>query len=149
MREQITRVTNRNEAFHGFAGWLMFDGKLIGQNDPDYQEKVIKFNELLANCVMYSTALDVTDAANDIAAEGQSVDLGDLATVSPYSTHTVRTGPSTPPRRTTCRTPAWISHRGCCSPRPRHDLVRGRHDERACTNPGAESADPRLLQPAV
>jgi hypothetical protein len=87
---QITRVTNRNEAFHGFAGWLMFGGKLIGHNDPDYQEKVIKFNELLANCVMYSTALDITDAANDIAAEGQSVDVDDLATVSPYITHTVR-----------------------------------------------------------
>jgi hypothetical protein len=60
-------------------------GKLIGQNDPDHQEKVIKFNELLANCVMYSTALDITDAANDIAAEGQPVDLDDLATVSPTS----------------------------------------------------------------
>ena len=71
LREQITQVTNRNEAFHGFAGWLMFGGRLIGHNDPDYQEKVIKFNELLANCVMYSTALDITGAANDIAAEGQ------------------------------------------------------------------------------
>ncbi|WP_248958473.1 Tn3 family transposase [Sphaerisporangium perillae] len=90
LREQITRVTNRNEAFHGFADWLMFGGKLIGHNDPDYQEKVIKFNELLANCVMYSTALDITDSANEIAAEGQPVDLDDLATVSPYITHTVR-----------------------------------------------------------
>ncbi|MEU0479504.1 Tn3 family transposase [Streptosporangium sp. NPDC006013] len=90
LREQITQVTNRNEAFHGFADWLMFGGKLIGHNDPDYQEKVIKFNELLANCVMYSTALDITDAANDIAAEGHPVDLDDLATVSPYITHTVR-----------------------------------------------------------
>ena len=68
----------------------MFGGKLIGHNDPDYQEKAIKFNELLANCVMYSTALDITDAANHIAAEGQSVDPDDLATVSPYITHTVR-----------------------------------------------------------
>jgi TnpA family transposase len=90
LREQITQVTNRNEAFHGFAGWLMFGGKLICHNDPGYQEKVIKFNELLANCVMYSTALDITGAANDIAAEGHSVDPDDLATVSPYITHTVR-----------------------------------------------------------
>ncbi|MFI0451935.1 hypothetical protein [Actinomadura sp. 6N118] len=29
-------------------------------------------------------------AANDVAAEGQSVDADDLATVSPYITHTVR-----------------------------------------------------------
>ncbi|MFI0486529.1 Tn3 family transposase [Actinomadura sp. 9N215] len=90
LREQITQVTNRNEAFHGFADWLMFGGKLIGHNDPDHQEKVVKFNELIANCVIYSTACDITDAANDVAAEGQSVDLDDLATVSPYLTHTVR-----------------------------------------------------------
>ncbi|TDC50519.1 DUF4158 domain-containing protein [Actinomadura sp. KC345] len=90
LREQITLVTNRNEAFHGFADWLMFGGKLIGHNDPDHQEKVVKFNELIANCVIYSTACDITDAANDVAAEGQSVDLDDLATVSPYITHTVR-----------------------------------------------------------
>ena len=51
----------------------MFGGNLIGHNDPDYQEKIVKFNELLANCVMYSTACDITDAANDIAAEGERV----------------------------------------------------------------------------
>ena len=89
LREQITAVTNRNEAFHGFADWLMFGGKLIGHNDPDYQEKVVKFNELIANCVIYSTACDIT-AANAIAAEGEPVDPADLATVSPYITHTVR-----------------------------------------------------------
>ncbi|MEU4704535.1 Tn3 family transposase [Nonomuraea dietziae] len=105
LREQITQVTNRNEAFHGFADWLMFGGKLIGHNDPDHQEKVVKFNELIANCVIYSTACDITDAANDIAAEGRPVDLDDLATISPYITHTVRrfgnwTLDLTPPEQT-------------------------------------------------
>lgn len=105
LREQITQVTNRNEAFHGFADWLMFGGKLIGHNDPEHQEKVVKFNELIANCVIYSTACDITDAANDIAAEGRPVDLDDLATISPYITHTVRrfgnwTLDLTPPEQT-------------------------------------------------
>lgn len=90
LREQITAITNRNESFHGFADWLMFGGKLIGHNDPDYQEKVVKFNELMANCVVYSTAVNITDAANDLAAEGREIDLDDLATISPYITHTVR-----------------------------------------------------------
>ncbi|MET7462980.1 Tn3 family transposase [Nonomuraea sp. NPDC005501] len=45
---------------------------------------------LIVNCVIYSTACDITDAANNIAAEGRPVDLDDLATVSPYLTHTVR-----------------------------------------------------------
>ncbi|MEU6726665.1 transposase [Nonomuraea wenchangensis] len=90
LREQITAIINRNEAFHGFADWLMFGGKLIGHNDPDYHEKIIKFNELLANCVIYSTACDITDAANAVAAEGRPVDPDNLATISPYITHVIR-----------------------------------------------------------
>ena len=39
---------------------------------------------------MYSTACDITDAANDIAAVGERVDPADLATIWPYITHTVR-----------------------------------------------------------
>ncbi|GAA2324963.1 hypothetical protein GCM10010149_92980 [Nonomuraea roseoviolacea subsp. roseoviolacea] len=85
LRERITQVTNRNEAFHGFADWSMFGGKLIGHNDPDHQEKVVKFNELIAHCVSYSTACDLTDAANDTAAEGRTVGLDDLATILPAS----------------------------------------------------------------
>ncbi|MBE1559812.1 TnpA family transposase [Nonomuraea africana] len=90
LREQITAITNRTEAFHGFADWLMFGGKLISHNDPDHHEKVVKFNELLANCVIYSNACDLTDATNALAAEGHPVDLDDLATISPYITHTIR-----------------------------------------------------------
>jgi hypothetical protein len=74
LRVQITAITNRTEAFHGFATHLMIGGRLIGHNAPDYQERVVKFNELIANCAIYSTALDITDAANALAAEGHLVD---------------------------------------------------------------------------
>jgi hypothetical protein len=67
----------------------MFGGKLIGHNDPDHQEKVVKFNELIANCVIYSNACDIIDAANALAAEGHPVDLDDLATTSLYITRTI------------------------------------------------------------
>ena len=90
LREQITAITNRTENFHKFAAHLMIGGQLIGHNDPDYQERVVKFNELIANAAIYSTALDITDAANDLAADGHPVDLDDLATVSPYITRTIR-----------------------------------------------------------
>ena len=68
----------------------MFGGQLIGHNDPDYQERIVKFNELIANCAIYSTALDITDAANDLAADGHPVDPDDLATITPYITRTIR-----------------------------------------------------------
>ncbi|WP_026218165.1 Tn3 family transposase [Embleya scabrispora] len=38
LRVRITAITNRTEAFHGFATHLMIGGRLIGHNDPDYQE---------------------------------------------------------------------------------------------------------------
>lgn len=90
LREQITAITNKAEAFHGFSTWLRFGGETIGRNDPEYQEKVVKFNELLANCVIYQTACDITAAANALAAGGHPVEPDDLATVTPYMTHTVR-----------------------------------------------------------
>lgn len=90
LREQITAVTNKNEAFHGYSEWLMIGGKLIGHNDPEHQERVIKFNELMANCAIYSTALDITDVVNQFAAEGHPVDTDDPATITPYITHTIR-----------------------------------------------------------
>ena len=90
MREQITAVTNKTEAYHGFSEWLRFGGEVIGRNDPDYQEKIVKFNELLANCVIYQNACDITAAANVLAADGHPVDPDDLATIAPYITHTIR-----------------------------------------------------------
>jgi hypothetical protein len=90
LREQITAITNKAEAFHGFSAWLRFGGEAIGRNDPDYQEKIIKFNELLANCVIYSNACDITAAANALASDGHPIDTDDLATISPYITHTIR-----------------------------------------------------------
>jgi TnpA family transposase len=90
LREQITAITNKAEGFHNYSEWLMIGGKLIGHNDPEHQERVIKFNELVANCAIYSTALDITDAANQLAAEGYPVDTDDLATITPYIQHTIR-----------------------------------------------------------
>lgn len=90
MREQVTAVTNKTEAYHGFSEWLRFGGDTIGRNDPDYQEKIVKFNQLLANCVIYQNACDITVAANALAADGHPVEPDDLATISPYITHTIR-----------------------------------------------------------
>ena len=46
----------------------------------------MKFNELLANCVIYQNACDITAAANALAADGHPVDPDDLATIAPYIT---------------------------------------------------------------
>jgi TnpA family transposase len=53
LREQITATTNKVEAYNGFSKWLFFGGDgVIADNDPEEQEKVIKYNDLVANAVM-------------------------------------------------------------------------------------------------
>lgn len=67
---------------------------MLQDNDPDHQEKTIKFNELLANCLISYTAVDITRMANDLIDEGWEVDPVDLATVTPYITSkTAASGP--------------------------------------------------------
>jgi TnpA family transposase len=91
LRDSIAVVTNRMEAFNGFAKWLQFgnDG-VLAANDPEVQEKLVKFNALLANLVIYHLTVDITAAVNELVAEGWSVDPDDLATISPYLQGKVR-----------------------------------------------------------
>ncbi|MFE2184899.1 Tn3 family transposase [Streptomyces sp. NPDC059455] len=90
LRESIQAMTNKVEAFHKFSNWLMFASDVLQDNDPDHQEKAIKFNELLANCLIVHTAVDITKVANDLIEEGWEVDPVDLATVTPYITSKTR-----------------------------------------------------------
>jgi len=92
LRETITVITNRVESFHRFATWFGFgaEGGVLATNDPVYQEKLIKFNQLVANCCLYSTAVDLTAAVNQLLADGWTIEADDVATLSPLITHTIR-----------------------------------------------------------
>lgn len=94
LRTSITAITNRVESFHNFAQWLSFGNTgIIGHNDPDHMEKVVKFNELLANCVIFYNAAALTDILNQLAADGHPVTSDDIAALSPYTTkHVLRFG---------------------------------------------------------
>jgi len=106
LREQVTAVTNKTEAFHGFAAWLRFGGEAIGRNDPDYQEKIVKFNELLANCVIYGTACDSprwSTRAPPTATRSTPTIWPPSSPTSPTPCADSGTGCSTSPRRRLCR----------------------------------------------
>lgn len=54
LREQITATTNKVEAYNGFSKWLLFGGEgVIADNDPEEREKVIKYNDLVVNDVIF------------------------------------------------------------------------------------------------
>lgn len=92
LRETITVITNRVESFHRFASWFGFGAEdgVLATNDPFYQEKLIKFNQLVANCCLYSTALDLTGVINQLHADGCTIAADDVAAISPLITHTIR-----------------------------------------------------------
>ena len=90
LRESITVVTNRVESFHNFSKWLSFgNAGVLADNDPEHMEKIIKFNELLANCVIFYNAVQLTHVLNQLAAEGHPAQREHAAALSPYTTKQV------------------------------------------------------------
>jgi TnpA family transposase len=90
LREQITAATNKAESYNAFSGWLAFGSEVIERNDPAEQEKMIKFNSLLANCAIFHTALDMTAVIRELIAEGRRVDRDELASTAPYITERIK-----------------------------------------------------------
>ena len=91
LREQITATTNKVEAYNGFSKWLFFGGDgVIADNDPEEQEKVIKYNDLVANAVIFQTVVDQTRILRMLKEEGFSINREDVATLSPYVTSHIK-----------------------------------------------------------
>jgi TnpA family transposase len=91
MRKQITEMTNKVESYNGFAGWLFFGGEgIIAENDPEEQEKIIKYNDLVANAVIFQNVVDVSRALRELIAEGYPVKREDVAALSPYLTRHIK-----------------------------------------------------------
>jgi TnpA family transposase len=87
LRARTTAATNKAESYNNFAAWCRFgNGGVIADNDPDEQEKIVKFSTLLANCVVFHTTVDMIAALRDLIAEGWTITAEDLAVLSPYLT---------------------------------------------------------------
>jgi TnpA family transposase len=87
LRQQITETTNKVEAYNGFAKWLFFGGEgIIAENDPEEQEKMIKYNDLVANAVIFHNVVDQSRILSTLLTEGFPVLRADVATLSPYPT---------------------------------------------------------------
>src|SRR5215510_10229895 len=87
LRQQITDRTNKVEAYNGFAKWLFFGGEgIIAENDPEEQEKMIKYNDLVANAVIFHNVIDQSRVLTELIAEGFPVEVEDVRTLSPYLT---------------------------------------------------------------
>lgn len=85
LRRKITATTNKVEAYNGFSKWLFFGGDgIINDNDPEQQEKSIKYGDLVANAVIFQNVVDLTAVIRQLRREGYYVDPDDLSVLSPY-----------------------------------------------------------------
>lgn len=91
LRQQITAMTNKMESYNGFAKWFFFgnDG-ILGENDPEEQEKFIKYNDLVANAVIFQNVIDLSRALRELIAEGYPVQREDVQALSPYLTRHIK-----------------------------------------------------------
>jgi TnpA family transposase len=87
LRQEITACTNIVEGYHHFLDWLFFGKQgVITENDPQEQEKRLKYLDLVASAVILQNAVDISYAIQSLSAEGQKIERLSLATLSPYLT---------------------------------------------------------------
>jgi TnpA family transposase len=90
LRQHVTGTTNKIESYNGFSKWLSFGGEVIGENDPDEQQKHLRYNDLVATAVILQNTVDMARIVADLKREGWKVSPADLAFLSPYQTSTVK-----------------------------------------------------------
>jgi ribosomal protein L30E len=59
---------------------------VITENCRDEQRKVIKYNHLVANCLIFHNVCSLTKLIGQLQEEGESIQQSALACVSPYRT---------------------------------------------------------------
>ena len=90
LRRTIQAATNKSETFNRFVQWLFFGGEgLIAENDRDRQRKLIKYNHLVANCLIFHNVQAQTRILRQLAEEGEEFDDATLSRLSPYLTEHV------------------------------------------------------------
>jgi TnpA family transposase len=85
LRSTIQAATNKSESFNDFVQWLAFGGAgVIAENDRAQQRKVIKYNHLLANCLIFHNVCMMTRVLHRLRAEGVPVEADTIAALSPF-----------------------------------------------------------------
>jgi TnpA family transposase len=84
LRSPIQAATNKSESFNDFVQWLAFGGSVITENDRAEQRKIIKYNHLLANCLIFHNVCMMTRVLHKLQADGVPVEADTVAALSPY-----------------------------------------------------------------
>lgn len=87
LRSLIQGATNKSEALNRFLQWAFFGGEgIITENSRDEQRKAIKYNHLVANCLIFHNLCSLTRLVQNLEQRGESVPEDAIAAISPYLT---------------------------------------------------------------
>ncbi|WP_175994917.1 Tn3 family transposase [Burkholderia vietnamiensis] len=90
LRQDVTANTNKIESYHAFSKWLGFGGDVIAENEPEEQQKRLRYNDLVASAVILQNTVDMMQVLREMVANGEKVRSEDIAFMSPYPTHNIR-----------------------------------------------------------
>jgi hypothetical protein len=80
-------ATNKSEALNRFLQWVFFGGEgIIAENCRDEQRKAIKYNHLVANCLIFHNLCSLTRLVRKLEQRGEPVPEDAIAAISPYLT---------------------------------------------------------------
>ena len=94
LRAKVQGATNKSESFNAFVQWLAFGNMgVLRTNDREELRKRIKYNHLVANCVVLYNVFEMSRILNELALEGHHIDPDAVAGINPYGTdHLIRLG---------------------------------------------------------
>lgn len=85
LRRTINAATNISEAWNGLVQWVAFGGDgVIRQNNREEQRKIIRYNHLVANLVVFHNVVSMTWVLQELVDEGYIVTPEIVARMSPY-----------------------------------------------------------------
>lgn len=84
MRQEVTANTNKIESYNGFAKWLSFGGDVIAVNEPDEQQKRLRYNDLIASALILQNTVDMMRTLHSLRREGWNISTEDVSFLSPY-----------------------------------------------------------------
>ena len=87
LREQITKTTNIVERYNQFCQWIRFAlGGLMAENDPEEQQKLVRYTDIVANALMVQNVADLTGALEKLEQRGYPIKSEDIEHLSAYMT---------------------------------------------------------------
>ncbi len=90
LRQEVTANINKIESYNGFSKWLSFGGDVIAENDPDEQQKRLRYNDMIASSVILQNTVDMMRILQKLARDGWQFTDDDVSFLSPYLTSNVK-----------------------------------------------------------